>query len=112
MKVKFKGVITELSAPDFPSNGIHIGIVVYDKMKGTDVDNLYKLMNENGIKMTMTSGKKSKKVVETNWEVLSATSYGALRTQILKNQTAGWESLGAPFWDNNHIFQAMIRRKN
>ena len=109
MKVKFKGVITELSAPDFPSNGIHIGIVVYDKMKGTDVDNLYKLMNENGIKMTMTSGKKSK-LPEIKYDIIFQKTLCALIESVEKMQSKSWECLGAPWIGENYYYQAMIRR--
>jgi len=111
MQIKFKGIITELSAPDFPSNGIHIGIVVYDKMKGTDVDNLYKLMNENGIKMTMTSGKKSK-LPEIKYDIVGKLNLPVLIETVEKMQSKGWECLGAPWIDENYYYQAMIRRKN
>jgi len=53
MKVKCTGVITLLSAPDFPSNGIDICILVLDKMEEKDVDNLYKLMDKGIINITL-----------------------------------------------------------
>ena len=109
MKIKFKGVITALSAPDFPSNGIHIAILTYDKMKGADVDNLYKLMNKDGINITMTAGKKSS-LSETNYDIVCKLNLPVLIDTVKVMQSHNWECLGAPWSDEKYFYQAMVKK--
>ena len=113
MKIKFKGVITTLSATDFKSNGVMIGIQVYDKMEQKDIDNLYKFMNQYGTNITMTSKKKEEKPKQAIKEY-NILYFKSLTNLIMDTKTMleeNWECLGAPFWNNNFIYQAFTRRK-
>ena len=111
MTIKFKGYLTEINRDNLDLEDVYIGLRIFKAQSNEVIYALYDML-QAGQPIEVILGKEPEPILQEPYTIINANCVSGLQREVEEKLKAGYLLLGAPFWHNKFIFQAMKRGIN